>query len=243
MSLKTIACAAAVAAGMLTISAQANAADMYAGGMKDAPVYGAIPSWTGFYIGGHVGGAWSALDSTDVDGRVAAGRKWTNDDAGVMGGGQLGYNMQTGNFVFGPEVDLGIMDLSKNQREPGGAREASVVDGGFYLDVTGRLGYALGSALLYAKGGYAYLDGKIGWRDTTAAGDRSKTGLDGWTVGGGVEYAFSPKWSVKAEYQYFDFGATDLHPTATTRIKNELTVNTAKLGLNYHWGNDYTPLK
>jgi outer membrane immunogenic protein len=156
MSLKTIACAAAVAAGVISISAQANAADMYAGGMKDAPVYAPLTSWSGFYIGAHVGGAWSALNSTDVDGVVVAGRKWTNDDAGVMGGGQLGYNFQSGAIVFGPEIDLGVMDLSKIQREPGGTREASIVDGGFYLDVTGRLGYSFGPALLYAKGGYAY---------------------------------------------------------------------------------------
>ena len=93
--------------------------------------------------------------------------------------------------------------------------------GGFYGDVTGRLGWAWGPALLYAKGGFAFLNATLhmkesiydsfgmtelrfrGWCDFSQ--DHSTT-LTGWTVGGGLEWKVSPMWSIKVEYLHFDFG-------------------------------------
>ncbi len=102
----------------LAVATQANAADLYAGaggGLKDAPFYAPAPAWAGFYFGANVGGAWGDLRATDVDGydgiNVSAGDKWTNSTSGVLGGGQVGYNFQYGNVVFGPEADFGGIDL------------------------------------------------------------------------------------------------------------------------------------
>ena len=77
--------------------------------------------------------------------------------------------------------------------------------------VTGRLGYAFGPALLYAKGGYAWKDGDhliataaaCRWPFTTSGNQR-----DGYTVGTGLEYMFAPNWSAKLEYMYYNFGST-----------------------------------
>ena len=82
------------------------------GGYKDGPVYVPANTWTGFYIGAHVGGAWSSEKVTDKnDDFLRPGASLSNDANGVFGGGQIGYNWQHGNLVFGVEGDLGVMDL------------------------------------------------------------------------------------------------------------------------------------
>ena len=76
--------------------------------------------------------------------------------------------------------------------------------------MTGRLGYAAGPALFYAKGGWGYLDtnrrGSLRCLAAVYTALVITTTRYGWTVGGGIEYMWSPTWSVKAEYLYFDFG-------------------------------------
>jgi outer membrane immunogenic protein len=224
--------------------ASANAADVYrapepfAGGYKDGPVYS---NWAGFYIGAHVGGAWSELEVKDFD---EVPGTFKNNTSGVFGGGTVGYNFQRGNFVFGPEIDLGGMDLSHTTAQPGtGGIINSKIDSGFYMDATARLGYSFGQTLVYAKGGYAFFDGPVTDIDKGEAFTRV-TGLSGWTVGGGVEYKLNPAWSVKAEYQFFDFGTERLVlPSDGDRFDNDLTIHTVKAGVNYHFLPAYEPLK
>ena len=249
--MKKILAVAAIAA-FAGAAGAANAADIYAhSGLKDAP-YAAAPTWTGFYVGANVGGGWSQLDSSwnlfDV---VTINH--TNEASGVVGGGQVGYNWQTGAFVLGVEADFGGFGFSHTSdiiSVPGANLALGTkISSGFAADVTGRLGYAAGPALFYAKGGWAYFDGTIGL-DAPSPFNVNKSGRDGWTIGGGIEYALSPTWSVKGEYQYFDFGSVSLDPFAATylagctHIDNELTVNVVKVGVNYHLGASiYTPLK
>jgi outer membrane immunogenic protein len=246
MTLTKFVRAGAVAASALLIASQANAADMYAGGgMKDAPIYAPPTMWTGFYVGSHVGAAWTELTTTDVNGQQApAGKSWVNKDTNLISGGQLGYNLQYGSYVFGLEVDLGGINFSGKAREfPADILPASTMSGGFYFDVTGRLGYSFGSTLLYAKGGFAHLNAKIGRIDgADATKNRFETGLDGYTIGGGLEYAITPTWSVKSEYRYFDF-SEDLLPNPGKKIENDLAIHTSTMSLNYHFNNDYIPLK
>ena len=233
--------AAATVAALAGASGAANAADIYspAAGLKDTP-YVVAPSWTGFYAGANVGGGFADLRSTiNVGGDVGS---LTNDASGVVGGGQLGYNYQTGGFVFGAEFEFGGLDLQNTALVPG-ADSGTTINKGFYLDVTGRLGYAAGPALFYAKGGYAWFDGKVGLSSPIPAENITHSGLNGWTVGGGIEYKITPTWSVKGEYQYFDFGTTDFTPETDVTIHSALTVNTVKVGVNYFVGNGYTPLK
>jgi outer membrane immunogenic protein len=240
--------------------ASANAADMYVapapGGYKDVPV--PYVSWAGFYLGAHVGGVWGTDKVTDVDGdwgNFVRGASFNNNTSAVFGGGQLGYNFQRGNFVFGPEVDLGFMDLNHTIGQPVTPTDAtSAVKPGFYADVTGRLGYSVDRALLYAKGGYAYYGGNIdNFSESAAVTHLSASGMSGWTVGAGVEYKISPVWSLKAEYQHFDFGsltntfsdhsvACGAAPSLCS-YKNELTADSVKVGVNYFVNSAYVPLK
>jgi outer membrane immunogenic protein len=218
--------------------ASANAADMsVAGGYKDGPVY---TSWAGFYVGAHLGGAWGDVDVKDFD---EFRGKFTNSSSGFFGGGTIGYNFQSGNIVFGPEIDLGGMDLSHSSAEPGtGGIIVSKIDSGFYFDATLRLGYIFGQTLVYGKAGYAFYDGSVSITDVGEASVKA-TGLSGWTAGGGVEYKLNPAWSVKGEYQFFDFSSEHLVMPDRDRYHNALSVNTVKAGVNYHFIPAYEPLK
>jgi outer membrane immunogenic protein len=181
-----------------------------------APVYTppvAIYNWTGFYIGGHVGGAFRGNSNNVLGG---------SDDGTFMGGGQVGYDYQFPNsWVLGVEANYSVLDTSSNFANRG------------LGSVTGRLGYTWGSpALLYVKGGYGWADSRF------TNGFTGSGGRDGYTVGGGLEYLFNPNWSGKIEYQYYDFGTVNfLTPTfAVGGFRND--EHTVKAGLNYrfNWG-------
>jgi outer membrane immunogenic protein len=100
--------------------------------------------------------------------------------------------------------------------------------------VTGRFGYTWGPALLYAKGGYAFRDNNlnvVSAAPVVVSGNHS----DGYTVGAGLEYMFTPNWSAKAEYQYYNFGNTTVtSPPVSAGFRDD--EQTAKLGLNYRFG-------
>ncbi len=250
----------AVAAGTLAVATQVNAADFCGGGgCRDAPILVAT-TWTGFYVGGHVGGAWADMQTTDVVGWGSTpGDKWDNNPTGVIGGGQVGYNYQTGGFVFGVEADFGGIGLSHKTNPYGYTDYFSSIDSGFYTDVTGRLGYAAGPALFYVKGGWAYYDGTVSITDNigispwlcagSATCHASASGLSGWSLGGGIEYKMTPSWSVKGEYRYFDFGSATSNwidaYAAPWSFKHQLTADAVTVGVNYSFGGccGYVPLK
>jgi len=163
---------AALAALMFTSPASAADAPIKGPYYKAAPAF----SWTGFYIGGHVGYGWGDADVT--------GAGVTFDIDGVFGGAQLGYNWQMSpNWVFGIETDLSASDIGA---------------AGFTVDWFGttrlRLGYAWDRMLLYVTGGIAY-----GSTD-------ANSGHIGWAGGAGLEWAFAPRWSAKIEYLYVYLG-------------------------------------
>lgn len=234
--------------GALALATQVNAADLYhSGGFKDAPVV-VVPTWTGFYIGASAGGAWADIKNDDPYKVLYSYTKtygWTDSVSGFLGGGQAGYNWQSGAFVFGVEIDFDGISLSNNNNHPWSSYWRYDNNGAFLFDATARLGYAMGPALFYAKGGYAYIDADVNLHPYSSYYyNNTSTGLNGWTIGGGVEYLMSPSWSLKAEYLYFDFGKVDQTIYGYTYgINHQLEINTFKAGLNYHFGNVYAPLK
>jgi outer membrane immunogenic protein len=219
------------------------AADIYRGDAAPASFKdGRSPllSWTGFYLGGHVGGAWSTTDLLDsTPSTVYANSHFSSE--GVIGGGQFGYNLQSGSLVYGLEVDLGDADISGSKTIGSWHYNTS---GGLYGDITGRLGFAQGPALIYAKGGAAFLNATYKTGGTTLNSKDETTW--GWTAGAGVEYMVRPNWSIKAEYQHFEFDDTTvLWPNSTTNtVKFSPTADAVTLGVNYHLGHTgYEPLK
>ena len=192
------------AAALIALAAPAAAADMTARTYSKAPAYtvpAVVYNWTGFYIGGHLGGAFAGDNSLQ------------SSDARFMGGVQGGFDYQFApNWVLGAEAQYSWLGGGNNNGVlfPAG----TLVTGSSNNQlgsVTGRLGYTWGPALLYGKGGYAWRDSNnIGVTIAGVPQAFATTGnqKDGYTVGAGLEYMFAPNWSAKAEYQYYNFGST-----------------------------------
>lgn len=192
----------ATAVAMTAISFGAAAADLP--GRKtapDAPVVAApIFTWTGLYVGGHIGGAW---------GREADTLHVFLADAfnvsGVIGGVHAGYNWQMNQLVLGVEADLDASGV-KGSRATTGAVGTLALSNSWRTSLRLRAGYAIDATLLYLTGGLAIADA----RETLTLGvlSASKTStVTGWTLGGGVEHAFTPHWTGRIEARYSDFGS------------------------------------
>jgi outer membrane immunogenic protein len=193
-------------------------------GAADAPprIYSPPPPpyflWTGFYVGAHIGAGWS-----DDNG----------GGSGFIGGGQVGYNYQINHWVFGVEGDLSGTTI-------GGSASTAIASGGVVVSggATGhldwiatlapRVGYAFDNWLVYGKVGAA-------WAHASASGSVAINGIQmasftadstssGAVFGVGTEYALTPNWSAKAEYNVFDFGS------------NSGNFQTFKAGVNYRFG-------
>ena len=229
--------ASMIAVTAAVVSTSAVAADLPA----KAPAYvppAPVWNWSGFYIGGHVGAAFGGNDSVNTD---VFALTTNNRDAAFMGGGQIGADYQFGsNWVIGIEGQIsGISSGDRTFTDTFGTlRDRTEWLG----SVTGRLGYTWGPGLLYAKGGVAFRDNggltMVSVFDPTFFVDRSDTG---YTVGGGLEYMFSPNWSAKVEYQYFNFDTTTVTTLGFftgTGLSYRDDFHTVKVGLNYrfNWG-------
>jgi outer membrane immunogenic protein len=227
---------------LIALTATASAADMAARPYTKAPAYVASPiyNWTGFYIGGHIGGAFNGNNGF-------AGVSNGNNDGQFMGGVQGGYDYQFApTWVFGVEANYSWTGNSNNNvvlpTTFGNYTYGSNIKG--LGSVTGRLGYTWGPALLYVKGGYAYADlnqNLVAPLGGPIVGVNGKK--DGYTVGGGLEYLFTQNWSGKVEYQYYDFGKTSFSVAplvAYGSTRND--EHTVKAGLNYRFNLGGAPL-
>jgi outer membrane immunogenic protein len=211
-------------------TASAFAADLPARTYSKAPAYVPAPiyAWTGFYIGGHVGGAF---ENNSYNGFGVTGNR-----SSFLGGGQIGADYQFApNWVIGIEGTYSWVDLSRNATL--GTLVINDRTRGLG-SVTGRLGYTWGPALLYVKGGAGFRDN--GNTSATLAGvPVAVTGngnTTGYTVGAGLEYMFAPSWSAKLEYQYFNFGSNNVNVAAVPATVNvNRDINTVKLGVNYRF--------
>ena len=246
----------------------AQAADMYSGGLKDGPTY--VPyNWTGFYAGTNSGGVVGTGQVSDPLGSSIYGNDITSPSS--LFGAQIGYNRQMNKWVWGVEADADWADAD--------ARNTCLAYSGGYISadcrvrtnalgtIAGRLGYTAGPegrTLLFAKAGGAWTNQSVSVTNNAlyAGGEVTNTTnftAWGWMVGGGVEHALTPRWSVKAEYNYLDFGDTSIaYPASTTGYLQSTAIVPAgttkiseqehlfKVGVNYHvgavgpdWGGSY----
>jgi outer membrane immunogenic protein len=212
-------------------------------------------SWNGCYVGGFVGGAWSQNSTArDLNGYNSLGDTWSyRVGSSVIGGGTLGCNQTIGqNFVLGIEGEGGYMHLrgaALDSLSPFIPLDttASTRIGDAYGLLAMRAGFAVNRTLFYAKAGAALTNAKVSVVDPVLAGGNTINAVDStnknaiaFAVGGGLEYAFTDKWSVKAEYLYLDFRRTNL-ACGNATIGGGLfcwsvtvpNVSTAKIGLNY----------
>jgi outer membrane immunogenic protein len=209
-----------------------------------APPPPPVFSWTGFYLGANLGDGWSAshgpVTLSNNFGAVVPGFVNT-DPKGAFGGIQAGYNYQWNWLVLGIEADIEAADIDSDRTSTVGVNQLvatrKVEDFG---SIRGRAGVAFNQFLVYGTGGWGFANFK---RSMVVNGVAQLTGNaeeNGYVVGGGVEYAFMPRWSVKAEYQYFRFN--DYNPAGPVVPPNGVTVfanpqndsfHTVRVGLNY----------
>ena len=216
----------------------AQAADLPTRKEAPAPVFVPPPfTWTGFYVGVNVGGIWSSGSRNATlfapatvafpiqsffPGGLGSGQ------SGVIGGGQAGYNWQTGAFVLGIETDFDGTSLSKSTNIVGTPfTGAGLLTGDTFtvhaktgLDWLGttraRVGFVAtpdNRLMLYATGGVAYGGGSSSFSFFDANGanwsGNPSSSRVGWTIGGGAEYAITNNITIKGEYLYADLGSSN----------------------------------
>jgi outer membrane immunogenic protein len=241
------------AASVVTVLAahQAVAADLGVRAMPvKAPVMEPVYNWTGFYIGGVAGYGWGRDDWTRIvgsGGGSANGTVRSFDPNGGVVGGQIGYNFQMNQLVFGVEGGMvwsglngGFSGLNDNGLASWNTNERWIGN------IAGRIGFAANNVLFYGKGGVAWTNDDYNHPATSGPGAGSiplnYTGSDtrvGWLVGAGIEYGFSPNWTAKLEYNYMDFGSKNITLTDPTgrwvTFGINQTVSVIEVGVNYRF--------
>jgi outer membrane immunogenic protein len=243
--MRRLQCALLVAVAAIGGASIASAADMpVKAPVYKAPIMAPVYNWTGFYIGGHIGGAWSNVDVSDPTGIFApAGSSIGMNGTGLLGGGQIGYNWQTGHWVLGVQGDFAWTGINVSTVDPFLATATLSYKTDWIGMLTGRVGYAWDNWLLYAKGGAAWVHNKYSFVDPAllrVAINVNGSGTQaGWTVGGGLEYGLTPNWSLFAEYDYIDlgnFGVTLTGGGATIAANANQNISIVKGGVNYKFG-------
>jgi outer membrane immunogenic protein len=247
---------AAAAALAMTIASPVRAADLP---LKAQTPFAARFSWTGCYLGGHLGGGFARKDITDpvalVQDSFGAGptpgvTTVSPEANGVVIGGQIGCDYQ-----FAPSWVVGIegsasgstMKGSRAVGLPLGNPDTAQVQAktDFLTSVTGRIGYAFDDVLLYGKGGVALAGDRYDVTGSFAGTPFGFVGLEnriGWTAGGGAEWAFSQHWSASIEYDYYGFGHRVIAMSDATNVflgnvDVRQNIQVVKVGLNFHvWG-------
>ncbi|KAB2940283.1 MAG: outer membrane beta-barrel protein [Hyphomicrobium sp.] len=215
-----------------------------------APITPTAPSWTGFYLGAHLGGAWGSSTATDSSG-ATLNDYWSSAPSGVVAGATLGYNWQLGPMLYGIEGDLGYLGLAGSATTafvPLGYEASTSTDHDFYMTLRGRLGVLMNGWMLYVTGGYLGSDTTVSVLescdditcDASIASASSSSFRNGWTIGGGFEAAIEQGWTAKVEYLYYDLGSISVTtPASTLGGPNTWTVDTdgqlVRAGMNYRF--------
>jgi outer membrane immunogenic protein len=234
-------------------------------------------NWTGFYIGAHIGGAWVDANGHDrFDGRNNCfwggwgqvcfdDNGFGHNDGRFIAGGQIGYNYQIGQYVWGIEGQISAITHHNDDGACGSFVWGTVHDtlfrcrnrGDWIATLAARLGVAFGQTgnwLLYIKGGAAFADGRFGIRlrddcawafcSSNFVFNNDNNTRTGWMIGAGLEYGWFGNWSWKLEYNFMDFGHRDIHidnlmVSCNCHLIHDLDfdrqINVVKFGLNYRF--------
>jgi outer membrane immunogenic protein len=223
-ALIALAVVAGIGAGV--VSAQAGGPRS----IKDAP-YGGI-NWAGFYVGIQGGYGWG--DTSHNFSGLNAG-EW--DANGGVFGVTWGTNWQRGNWVYGFESDFSFSSIDGSFAGVGCNTGACFTDLRNLSTSRVRLGYAMDNRLVYVTGGLAYGEVRAGIRNSS---DRDEETRFGWALGAGFEWAFAPRWSLKAEYLHVDLGDRDHYLAGGfTPTEVDLTADIVRVGVNYNLGPDF----
>jgi outer membrane immunogenic protein len=249
-------------AGSVIASASALAADLPSRAAPAPLVMVPQYSWGGFYIGANAGGLFGSTTLTSSPlpqpdfGALNFSQKLSPN--GFAGGVQIGYALQSGQFVYGLEGDfqgssanasktrVGLPDA--NGADFSGWSNSASERLDWFGTVRGRLGYAIDRTLVYATGGLITGDVKSSSLSSYTVmansqhvyGGSASIVRAGYVVGGGVEYAFTNNWTVRLEGLYFDLGKQNFssvplaaNPPYVVGHSASLTGEIVRVGLNY----------
>lgn len=226
-------------ATVLTASGQALAADLPQPGLPPAQSPG-VYNWTGLYIG--INGGYGTGNSNWSDGPV--GTTGSFPTSGFLIGGTVGANYQIGQYVFGIEGDADWSNLQGSSGSTCGAISALVpppvgcqTQSEWLATLRGRVGYAFDRILVYGTAGAAFGNIQTGLNPPSTFDSAIEAG---WTVGGGLEFAFAQNWTAKVEYLF-----VDLPNGACTTVGNcggaagsivSFNENVLRAGINFKFG-------
>jgi len=252
--------------GAIALTGSALAADLPS--RAPPPVYlPPVPifTWTGIYVGGQIGYAWGQDHNDFVTAFPARGpllvgvfadNTFGQNSNGVIGGAHVGYNYQINQWVLGLEGDVNGTSMKKTLVfAPGvfggpvglfGTGITATTRADIQGSIRGRVGVAWDRALLYATGGVAFGGFNTSYSVfspffATGGTASFSTTRVGWTVGGGIDYAVTNNWSVRAEYRYTDFGRATNTPFSTVFApfgggftgRHHFTENQVQVGFSY----------
>jgi outer membrane immunogenic protein len=226
-----VALGASLALGLLSGSAVAADLGPYSSGsIKDIPPPDFVPaySWTGFYLGAQAGYGWGD-SSFNADG-TGLSAAW--DQEGWLAGAYAGFNWQLNSLVLGVEGDVNAAGIDGSTTADG-INFSSDIDA--VASVRGRLGLAADRWLFFVTGGWAWADGNHTQKDLidTVSAD---TTLQGWTFGGGVEYAFTDHIVGRIEGRHYDFDSKTLDmdpPNSSGRFDSDLNTVSAGIAVKF----------
>lgn len=202
----------------------------------DAGYYPQAFRWSGFYAGVQGGYGWGDTSATSSFVGFGATEAFNYSKSGGLLGVHLGYNYQVNSLVFGVETDLETSWLGGSGIGGLGGLHKTDVD--YMGSLRGRLGFAAGNTLFYLTGGLAYAgldqERSAGAQFRPFAGNQSfKTG---WTLGGGIEHAFTSNISARLEYRYTDLGRNDwTHATTGLVDSSDVSYSAVRAGLSFRF--------
>jgi outer membrane immunogenic protein len=225
---------------IIGFASQATAADLPLKGV--APYRIPVASWQGAYVGGSLGvGRYDTNMFFHTESGVCAdngGETCHTSATGVMGGFQVGYNFQSGHYVYGVEGDWMWTGLKEKNASQSSSAYFTQAEMGWVATFRGRMGLAVDKTLAYVTGGLALAEIKSHWGGSGYQANDGSRLKAGWVAGVGIEHQFNDRWSVKGEVLYHDFGRETLshfepYNTGTYTTTYSHTLMTAKVGINY----------
>ncbi len=233
---------AAVGLLALGMAAPASAADMAVRAPPPPPApLPVIYDWSGFYVGAN--GGWgqsrNCVDFNGIVGTVIS--DGCRERSGGLAGGQFGYRWQAGTWVFGLEGQADWADLTSSRVSVFLPISTSTKTDGIGL-LTGQIGWAWNTSLLYVKGGAAVTDNRFSILNLAGVELASASSTRwGGVVGVGWEWGFAPNWSAGLEYDHLFMGDANnsfsvpnpIVAGALNRISQDVDMVTVRV--NYRW--------
>jgi outer membrane immunogenic protein len=223
--------------GLTVASGAARAADLPGRAYTKAAAISPATNWSGFYVGGQLGGASLSTRFHDPDDFFDNEGLNAERNGSFTGGAYGGYNWQFGSFVVGLDAQWSWYDLKSSGTNslPEGRFDVSVRDAG---SVKARFGLAFTDTLVYVAAGPAWANSTFTvFDDVGFAGSNSEL-VGGYAAAIGVEHMVTGNWIVRGQVQYsaYDSQRVALNDIRTSSMGHSSDIVEATVGLSYKFG-------